>query len=127
MGNSGRASATPVDSEAANMITATCILKSTLFIRTVRRVRTVRMIPGLLAFAVVPLTFRLKELDIGLRQLGAVCDPQKIKRQSGGTVHEVVLVVKSVQYGVRDYSTCSIETMSLALGHRVDGGAVREC
>src|SRR5271170_3314931 len=43
------------------------------------------------------------------------CGPQKTKRQSGGKVHQGVLVVKSVQYGVRDHSTCSVETMPLAL------------
>src|SRR5271167_1825832 len=39
----------------------------------------------------------------------------KIQRQSSSTVQEAVLVVKSVQYGVRDHSTCSVETMPLAL------------
>src|SRR5271163_5187806 len=39
----------------------------------------------------------------------------KIQRQSGGAVQEGVLVVKAVQYRVHYHSTCSVETMPLAL------------
>ncbi len=39
----------------------------------------------------------------------------KIQRRSRGIGQEGVLVVKSIQYGVRHHSTCSVETMPLAL------------
>ena len=41
--------------------------------------------------------------------------------------HEGVLVVKSVQYGMRHHSTCSVETMPLALKrHGEIAGSDRE-
>jgi hypothetical protein len=46
---------------------------------------------------------------------GHDCGPQKFKDSSSSTVQESVLVVKSVQYGLRHHSTWSVETMPLAL------------
>ena len=44
----------------------------------------------------------------------------KIQRRSSSIGHEGVLVVKSVQYGVRHYSTCSVEAIVVRKNYRSD-------